>query len=314
MSVSLTYSFRRYGRYTQSLAYYPADIYPNLSDPGHIRSGDDYEIVGTIPDILTDSSGKAFDPKEAKGRQWWALKNLDYNTLSTSYSWVAMADPTQADKYWGWDLVFQKRLSSKWMGNASFTWQTQRTYYGDNYNGNPTNMWAYDGQMWATSLGTNSGKTGGGNFFSRWMLKLSGLYQLPWDSNVSFTLSGHEGGWVGESFSYYDYRTPNQINGYSTSLPTTGFDNRIRLDTVWSLNLKVEKMLRLGDVARVWFSADLFNALNQIPVLRQNDNSYGTFRYYADGSTRYDVPSATNFKANEIMNPFLFRFGVRFQI
>jgi hypothetical protein len=316
ISASVTFSYRRYGRYTRSLSYYPAAAFPTISDPNHKRAASDYEIVWKVPDTLVDpTTGKTFDPKEAKGRDIWAGKNVDYVTTSTSWSWNEMADPSARDAYWGWDFVFNKRLSKKWMFNGSFSWQTQRTYYGDNYIGNETNRWAYDGQMWASSLGTNSGKPSGGNFFSRWMVKLMGMYQLPWDANISFTLSGHEGGWVGESFNLYNYYSvPNQTNGYSWGIPTTAYDGRIRLDTVWTLNLKIEKMLKIGDVGRIYFSGDIFNALNQTPVLRQYDNVYGSFYLQKAGNWTYTAPSATNFLPSEIMNPYVFRLGVRFQI
>ena len=141
-----------------------------------------------------------------------------------------------------------------------------------------------------------------------------GMYQLPWDTSASFTLSGHEGAWVQESFDYYNYTVPNQTNGYSWGIPTTGYDNRIRLADVWTLNLKIEKMLKIGDVGRIYFAADMFNAMNQYPVIRRENNYYGSFRYQKDGSWTYTVPGATNFKAIEVMNPFVFRFGVRFQL
>ena len=169
MSVAGTFSYRRYGRYSRSRSYYPVGSFPTLSDPNHIRQMSDYEIVSKVPSTLVNpATGQTFDPKESAGRNVWAGKNVDYVTTPTSWSYNDMADPTSNDKYWGWDFAFNKRLSNKWMFNASFSWQTQRTYYGDNYIGNETNRWAYDGQMWATSLGTNSGK-GTGSFFSRWM-------------------------------------------------------------------------------------------------------------------------------------------------
>jgi hypothetical protein len=315
ISASITFSYRRYGNYSRTRNYYPADKYPTLSDPGHVTLASDYEAVWTVPDSLTDpTTGQVYDTKEAKGKTIYAGKYADYVTSSTSYRYVDMADPSARDQYWGWDFVFNKRLSKKWMFNGSFTWQTQRTYWGDNYIGNETNRWAYDGQMWATSLGTNSGKTSGGNFFSRWMVKLMGMYQLPWDANVSFTFSGHEGGWVGEAFSLYNYNTPNQTNGYSWSIPTTGYDGRERLENVWTLNLKIEKMLRIGDTGRIYFSCDFFNALNQIPVLRRYDNSYGTFYLQKTGLWTYAKPSSTNHMNAEIMNPYVFHLGVRFQI
>jgi len=314
MSVSGTFSYRRYGRYSRSRSYWPADKYPTLSDPGHIRNANDYETLRNVPDVLYDNKGKAYDPKDAKGRPWYTLKKADYTgAVPTDYSWIDMDDPGACEKYWGWDFTFNKRLSNKWMGTASFTWQTERTYWGDNYTGDPTNKWAYDGAMYGISLGGNSGKTGV-NFFSRWMAKAMGLYQLPWDSNVSFTVSGHEGSYVSESFGITDYGLPNSYS-QGTSMPTVSYDHRMKLPVVWDVNMKVEKMIKLGENARMHIAADWFNVINQTSVLRQNTNNYGTFRWNADGSQgTYGVPSATNYKPIEIMNPFTFRFGVRFQI
>jgi hypothetical protein len=77
------------------------------------------------------------------------------------------------------------------------------------------------------------------------------------------------------------------------------------------IDLKIEKVLRVSDVGRIYFSADLFNAINSWVVLRQYGNSYGSFRMN-DGY--WAAPGVNNNKPNEIMNPFVFRLGVRFQI
>jgi len=58
--------------------------------------------------------------------------------------------------------------------------------------------------------------------------------------------------------------------------------------------------------------ADLFNALNSTIENRRYQYDWGTIYIYPDGS--YDfAPSATAGSLNEILNPRLLRFGVRFE-
>jgi hypothetical protein len=305
--VSLSYNYRKYGNYAWSRSWYPADKFPTISEPNHIRSQSDYMIGGTVPNQLITPDGQIFDPKEAKGRPWYVLKNTDIAGY-TDYSYYTMAPDNYYDDFWGFDLVLNKRLSNKWMMNASVTYQMQKVYWGDAYT-DPTNKWAYDGSVYAMTMGGTSGKVDA-SFFSRWMFKVGGLYQLPWDVNLSGTLSAHEGSFVGESFGVSDTTLPN-TRSQSNSLPTTTYDNRVRLGDVWTIDLKLEKALKLTEAGRVYFSVDMFNAMNSRIVLRQYSNSYGTFRVN-DGY--WAKPGTNNNKPNEIMNPFVFRFGVRFQI
>jgi hypothetical protein len=63
----------------------------------------------------------------------------------------------------------------------------------------------------------------------------------------------------------------------------------------------------------MYFSADLFNALNSLTILRKRDISYGTF-YYADGVfDGWAEPDANSGFNNEVLNPLLVRLGLRFQ-
>ena len=152
--------------------------------------------------------------------------------------------------------------------------------------------------------------------FSRWQVKVSALYQLPLDINVSGTLSAHEGSFVGESFSMQDPDLPNP-RSYSNSMPTYAYDNRNRLSDIWEVNFKVEKIIRLGDTGRMYFSADIFNAFNSTPPLRQYDNAYGTFYFSGNPAatiTSWAAPAATAGAYNELMNPLVVRVGMRFQL
>ena len=311
--VSLSFTWKRMGQYSWNQAYYPLEFYPTLND--HVRNTNDYETLRNVPATLVDpATGKTYDPGEAAGRPWYTLK-IGAETLPTSYSKTEMMDPDRCQIYWGFDLVLNKRLSNKWMMNGSFTYQSQKNYYGSYGFTDPTNMWVYEGQIYGISMGGGSGKVARDGF-SRWMLKLTGLYQLPFDINVSGTLSAHEGYFYYTYFGIRDYSLPNSRSN-SNSLPTATFGNRTRLDDVWQINLKVEKGFRLGDTARMYFSIDLFNVLNLDTILRKYDINLGTFRYAGDTPVSRTAPATYgggSGNVNDIMNPFIFRLGMRFQV
>jgi hypothetical protein len=324
--VQLSYTRKRMGRYSSSYSYYPEEFFPGLDN--HYRTTDDYEIGGYIPDQLIDlgpdrtlgtADDVTYDPGEAAGRPWYVLKNIP-ETATTSYSILKMMDPKRHNVYQGVDLVFTKRLSHKWMMNGSLTYQTQKSYYGDYGYTDPTNIWAYEGQIYGFSMGGTSGKISQ-TMFTRWMVKLMGLYQLPYDISISGTLTGREGAFNTVSFGVQNRTLPNP-RSYSNSMLNLPYGKTERLPPAWTVNLKLEKMFRLGDTSRMYFSVDCFNVFNNDVVLRRYSRSYGTFRFIgAPGSEtwytagrNWTAPSATQGRYNELMNPLTFRLGMRFQI
>lgn len=317
--VNISYSWKRVGRMAWSQYYYPetynnAPAFPGLNN--HIRNKDDYMQAGTVPSQLTKPDGTTFNPGEAAGKPWYLLKNLP-ETVYTPYTYTHMQDSGRYDSYWGFDVVLNKRLSNKWMMNGSFTYQMQRHYYGPSgyqSSTDPTGRWAVDGQMYGINMGGTSGKTNR-EFFTRWMLKLTGLYQLPFDINISGTVSAHEGTFYQTSFTIRDTGVPGASSREtSKSMPTSKYDNRTRLGNVWLMSVKVEKMLKLGEASRMYFSADVFNVANSNTALRKYDIGYGTFRYRDTSIVSYTAPAATSGLLNELMNPLILRLGMRFQI
>ena len=60
--------------------------------------------------------------------------------------------------------------------------------------------------------------------------------------------------------------------------------------------------------------ADLFNVFNRCHELRRNDKAWGTYYYYGEGHSRNSfTPAARPYNLNEILVPFVARFGIRFQ-
>jgi hypothetical protein len=341
--VSGSFTWKRMGRFSTSYSYYPSDPagtpndQPDLND--HYRVKDDYYVAGVVPDTLYKPGPDgvygtgddiAVDPGEAAGQPWYALKGPSTNPLqaSTPYSLTLMMPSNRYNSYWGIDLVWTKRLSNKWMANGSFTYQMQKLHLGDGWV-DPTNNYATDNQIYGFSQGGGSGKTSQ-RIFSRWMFKLMGLYQLPYDISLSGTVSGHEGSIIRNfvTVQTYDgtnnpyYNTRDRSSG---SMYVNTYGNSERLQAVWVFNLKLEKMLKLGSGGRMYFSVDAFNVMNTQIVTRRYDRDLGSFRFTGDadfnpGEAGYEVPlayynpSATQGVNNELLNPLIFRLGVRFEI
>lgn len=306
--VGIDFTYRWDSRRSWELSYYPEEQFPGLGN--HKRSKDDYMVAGTIPDqIVPDSPGEGdpFSTKEAAGKQWYVLKDIP-ECQRTDYGYDTNR-PDRHDKYWGLDIRLNKRFSNKWMLNGSFTYQMQKQYYGDNGYTNPNSLWAFDGQMYTNSMGGGSGKISV-PMFSRWLFKLQGMYALPYGFNVSFSMMGREGMLIDEWFDIIDYNQPNRLS-QSASVEMTSNNNEPRLPNIWMTNLKVEKMLKLGDTGRVWFSMDVFNALNNQRMNRQRSTDMGNY-YISYTPARY-TPYARSGEPNESVNPLILRFGLRFQ-
>jgi len=205
---------------------------------------------------------------EYTGQTIWGRNEGFYYDYRTNY-------PNRHTKYYAAQLVFMKRLSNKWMLDASFTLSSWKSYWEDDYT-DPHNLPYYDG-----------GVTSWMN--SRWQFKFSGLYQFPFGINASCVFRAREG-YVLEPF-VNEYRP-----GYSTQKFYKGLRGDARLPSFYELDFRVEKVFQIFETARVILSADAFNALNSHLELNRDQQIT---------SSRYDT-------VNKILNPRVFRFGIRF--
>ena len=287
-AASINFSLRRYDNFQWWQTYYP-DTGVRVKDPSW------YVQAGTIP-----ASVGPYSTGGAAGRPWYVLKDT---FTASDYNYVTIGD--NYNTYWGIDFVINKRLSNKWFMTASFTWQDQRAYGGSTWL-DLTNKWMTEGEPYTLPGGGASGKTPVA-MYSKWMTKVSAMYQLPFDINVSGTFQAREG-W---RIPHYFWLEDDSLTGvYSTG--TWVYTQPIvndALPTFYSLSLRIEKMIKLGDNGRIYFMADLFNALNKLIVNRAYDAYLGD--YYVDQNLF--VPNPTNRLLNEVLNPRVTRFGVRFQ-
>ena len=192
-------------------------------------------------------------------------------TTSTRYSLIRKSDNYYT--YRSLDFVVNKRLSHKWYMNASFTLQGQSTYWGSDCF-NATNKWCYDGQPYGDWGGGASGKVAV-LMYTTWMVKVSGLYQLPWGFNVSGTFNAREGWKIPNYFTIDNYDAPNYSAGHAVTVYKQN-DTDDALPTFYNITLRLEKLINVGNAGRLYLMADVFNVLNSNMGIRSYSKNDGT--------------------------------------
>ncbi|MBN2206151.1 MAG: hypothetical protein JW742_01995, partial [Candidatus Aminicenantes bacterium] len=292
LGVALDLSYRKFDHFNWTLAYDP--------ETGDKADKDEYFQVGTIPGTIGP-----YSTGDAAGKPYYMLKA----GVGSRFYRIYERQPDYYRDFMGAEVRLTKRLSNKWMLDASFTFQNQKQHYGDiGYADGQTmtNLWALDGEAWAPAIGGASGKINS-NVYSKWLFKASGLYQLPQDFNVSFAFNARQGHILTETATLVNYAAPNALNR-SLTFYIAPFDTH-RLPTFYNLNMRLEKVLSLGDIGKVYIMADVFNVLNSAIMNRRYNKQHGTY-YVTTGAF---VQNATDNLANEILNPRVIRLGMRFQ-
>jgi hypothetical protein len=301
LALSVNTTYRRYDNFDWAKAFYPADVYPGTPDLVIDNTQTWYTAAGTIPATVT-IGGVTYDMGDAAGKPWY-LPIAGYPG-ETPYR---MIDKSNAYRtYFGLDLVLTKRLSNRWFLNASVTLQDQRVHWNGSYI-DPTNKWALDGQPFGNLGGGAGGKTSV-QMYARWIAKVSALYQLPLGFDVSGTLIAREG-WKIPYYVTFAYSGNDPWPGLYKSntiyvqLPTKG-----SLPTFYNLTFRIEKKIAIG-AGKMYLMADVFNVLNSAIVNRAYDAYYGT--YYVN--TQESSANPSNLRYNEILNPRVWRLGLRFE-
>jgi carboxypeptidase family protein/TonB-dependent receptor-like protein len=188
--------------------------------------------------------------------------------------------------YNGVEVTGRKRLANRWLMNTSFSYNDSRVHYNGTYE-DPTNITMRDGFQYDYQSTTS----GIANVYvnARWMYKISGMYQLPADVNISAFYNTRQG--------YLFERTvtsPSRANGAGTiGLLLDGVGDS-RLPTFQNLDFHVERPVKAGAV-RFVPAVDVFNVFNSgtEQALRGTQNS-----------------SNANY-IQAIVAPRVLRFGVR---
>ena len=191
--------------------------------------------------------------------------------------------PDAFNRYTGIEFVATKRLSHRWMMNASFTYQKFIWKFGEKGYLDPTNVAMWEG-------GADS------NLNANWIAKLSLLYQLPWGFNFSCFANARQG-----------YANRQRLNVSTPERAAMGIGGSMnillerpgttRLPNFYSVDLSLVKDIRLGNYGQISLQMDVFNALNSAHVLGRNRT----------------VNSPGHGETEVILNPRVIRFGIRYR-
>jgi len=286
LSLGLNFTWRRYHHLSWDTPYYTSgDLGDYTVDDDSYILGPSYSSsAGSIPDTLL-----GVDLGEGAGNDYYLLDE-DWTGTPYYYHWLN----SQSYVYTGLEFTLAKRLSNRWMLNASLSYMSQKNNWGNAYI-NETNFWAQEGQTYGVYYGGYSG-TVGEYASTPWMIKLAGLYQLPADFNISFTFNARAGHLLPHYIKIVDYTWDNQV--YNSVIAYLDVTDNQRLATFYQLNIRLEKMFRLGDKGRLYLMADAFNVLNSSIITRRYDRFEGTLYVYDDDTTF--VPYVNNDKVNQI--------------
>lgn len=277
--VQVNLIYRRDSNKTHEYKYFP--------DTNTFIDQSYYVSAGTAPASIPGIG----DTGKAKDNEWYYL-----NAQATAYSpftWTKN-NPDLFSDYWGVDFVFTKRLSHKWMVNSSFSYQLSAPHWGQTGVLNQTNRWAIDGVSNAM----------------KWMFKLAGFYQLPYDINISANLNAHQGRRINRTVKITDYRLPNpKSNSATLYLDPTGSET---LPAMFNMSVRIERMFKILDTGRIYLMADAFNALNLTVAEERSHKLYGNYYIYPDSAQNTWVPNPTYYQLTKILNPMVVRFGMRF--
>ncbi|MHB8056034.1 MAG: TonB-dependent receptor, partial [Candidatus Aminicenantales bacterium] len=198
-------------------------------------------------------------------------------------------------RYLAAEIVIKKRLSNNWMLDGSFTVSDWKYHYGHDkgvWPYNPINYDYYEGGVVAPQSGGSGISAVWVN--ARWMAKMAGLYQFPYGIAVSFAFQARDG-YVLPEYVTVNARNIGSQSVYGVAAGEVGKFGDTRLPAFAELSLRLEKVFNVTEKLRFSVGADCFNVFNSATALEQVGS----------------LSSVWLGQARRILNPRVFRFGVR---
>jgi hypothetical protein len=210
--------------------------------------------------------------------------------------------PGYARTFHGIELMANKRMSHHWMMNSSFTYNTTPVTFGD-FPGAANQASSTTGTIPVSEDPTNRTQREGGQYDyltagsgianvyvnTRWLFKASGMYQAPYQINLSAFYNARQG---------YPFEqgilTPTRANGSGTVFVLLDTVGENRLPTYQNIDFHVERPIKAANV-RFIPSLDIFNVANSntIQGIRGSQNATNANQVQA------------------ILAPRVIRFGIR---
>ncbi len=188
----------------------------------------------------------------------------------------------------GVEIAGTKRMSSHWLLNASYTWNSTIQNYENGSIQDPTNILNAQNGYQYDYLTAGSGL---GNVYvnAKWLAKVGGVYQAPFDFNVSAFYNARQG----YPFEPYILSPNRPNNGGTVNILLDPVGNN-RLPNFQNMDFKLERPIKVGTTR--WIpSMDIFNLFNgnTIQALQRQQNA----------------TNANNISA--VVAPRVIRFGFR---
>lgn len=241
------------------------------------RPFDAFNVPISIPDPGPDgNTGTADDGPPIQGF------NLDPAVLARPTLNLVQNFPGEADFY-NIELTATKRLSNRWslLGGFSYRWNYD---LANEYAGNNLRSADYVAVNPNELINTDKGRYN----FTGWAIKLNGTWESPW-WGLSLSPSLRHG--AGQPFG----RTINATMNYGTQrILTEPIDSR-RQSNVTLVDVRVEKVIKLGGARRAAGFLDFYNLTNANP---EENLIWGS--------------AATFLQPTVIVGPRIVRFGVKF--
>jgi hypothetical protein len=220
--------------------------------------------------------------------------SLTYGTTTYDYEYWTLAgmrppgtyyvnEPGYHESFNAFEFAAVKRLSRRWMMNASFTYQVYKIHAREMVYADPTNeTMANDARPW-------------GYPDSDWMAKLSFLYQLPWGINIAGFANVRQG--FSNPQLLYAPTPGREAAGLGSNMDIlTEKPGTTRLPTFYNADLSLTKDIRFKNFGTMTVCVDAFNAFN-----------------FAHDLARYQyVNSSRHGQIEKILNPRVIRFGLRY--
>ncbi len=249
----------------------------DYKNPSRPYMYNDYELAGNITGVMPDGT--------PYNMPYWQLKAERADLEGAGIDQLYTNQKDYSGKYQGLEIFATKRLSNKWMMNASFNWQRNRGYYNGTAGiSDPTNI--HDGE----GLASNSGKDA---WISTpaWTFVANGMYQMPYRVSVSANLISRQG------FPVVYYERKSGVDpGISYKNVRTQMIGDRKLPNMVELDLRLSKEVSLGDKGNVNLDLDIFNILNKNTPL-----------YISERLKR----TTTN-EVQDLMYPRVVRMGLRY--
>ena len=238
-----------------------------------------FSVPVTIPDPGPDNvRGNADDGAPIQGYNLPAGFNLPAANVQKNI-------PNSDSDFYTWEITGTKRFSNRWSMLASFahTWvrEFENAYFGNTVKQNDLRVTPND------EINTIDGR----HHFTTWQAKLHGTWDTPWwDVKMTPILRHQSGQPQGRTFQF------NFGQPYGTQRILAEPIGTRRQDNITLLDLRVEKIVRLGGSRTLAGFIDVFNMFNN------------------NAEQNITLASGSNFlRPSNIVPPRIARFGAKFE-